>query len=115
MLDEFQLQVNPYRFEFNTDDPDTRALEQSLRMKRGLNDLVRMQLYKNTPSNELTDEQKEKINKKLMEISAEEVFYYLIVKYDIYKLLNLTKEEEKVLFQRKEVEKLLMQTSLKWC
>ncbi|NLM34231.1 MAG: penicillin-binding protein [Clostridiales bacterium] len=102
LLDEFQLQVNPYRFEFNTDDPDTkRALEQFFKNERGLNDLVRMQLYKNTPSNELTDEQKEKINKKLMEISAEEVFYYLIVKYDIYKLLNLTKEEEKVLFQRK--------------
>lgn len=102
LLDEFQLQVNPFRFEFNTDDPDTkRALELFFKNERGLNDLVRVELYKNTPSNELTEEQRTKINEKLMEISAEEVFYYLIVKYDIYKLLNLSKDEEKALFQRK--------------
>ena len=103
LLDEFQLQVNPFRFEFNTDDPATkRALELFFKNERGINDLVRMKLYSNTPSNELTEEQKEKINKEVMKISPEEVFYYLIVKYDIYKLLNLSSEEEKALFQRKK-------------
>lgn len=102
LLDEFQIQVNPFRFEFNTDDPDSkRVLELFFKNERGLNDIVRTELYKNTPSNELTDEQKEKINEKLMEISAEDVFYYLIVKYDLYKLLNLSSDEEKTLFQRK--------------
>lgn len=103
LLDELQLQVNPFRFEFNTDDPATkRALELFFKNERGINDLVRMKLYSNTPSNELTEEQKEKINKEVMKISPEEVFYYLIVKYDIYKLLNLSSEEEKALFQRKK-------------
>lgn len=102
LLDEFQLQVEPFRFEFNTDDPDTkRALELFFKTERGLNDVVRAELYPKISSNELTDEQKEKINEKLMKISAEDVFYYLIVKYDIYKLLNLSKDEEKVLFQRR--------------
>ncbi|WP_139905174.1 penicillin-binding transpeptidase domain-containing protein [Clostridium thermarum] len=102
LLDELELKVNPYRFEFSSNDPDTiRAMELRFKKDRGLNDVVRLKLYKNTAENELTDEQKAKIDEELLKITPQEVFNYLVVKHDLWKLLGLSKEEEKALFAKK--------------
>ena len=103
LLDEFKLKVNPYRFEFNTDKPEVaKAMELQFKKDEGLNDVVRMELYPKTASNELTDDEKAEIDKKVMQITPEEVFNYLIVKHDLWKLLKLSSEKEKELFAKKK-------------
>jgi penicillin-binding protein 2 len=103
LLDELELKVNPYRFEFKTDDIDIqKALELRFKKDRGLNDVVRIRLYDDTPENELTEEEKAKIDEELLKIIPEEVFNYLVVKHDLWKLLKLSKEEENALFDKRK-------------
>ena len=103
LLDELELKVNPYRFEFKTTDEDTKkALELLFKRNRGLNDVIRIKMFKNKPENELDDDDRAMINMELMKITPEEVFNYLIVKHDLWKLLELSKEEETELFNRRK-------------
>lgn len=102
LLDELELKVNPYRFEFkNANDETAKVLELLFKRNRGLNDVVRIRLYKNTPENELTDDEKAKIDEEVMKITPEQVFNYLIIKHDLWKLLKLSKVEQTALFERR--------------
>ncbi|MDP4087640.1 MAG: penicillin-binding transpeptidase domain-containing protein [Bacillota bacterium] len=103
-FDELELKVNPYRFEFSCrgDDTETRtAMEILFKKNRGLDDVVRQKLFKDRTEAELTEEEKAVFNKELLKISPEEVFNYLTVKYDLWKLLGMSQGEARNLFIRK--------------
>lgn len=111
LQDEFDLKVNPYRFEFKSSDPEIRKIY-DLRFKkdRGFDDKIKRKIY-NNKKGELTDEEKEIIDEELLKLTPEEVFYDLVVQYDLYKLLNMTIEEEKNLIKNnsaKEITEMLL-------
>jgi len=84
--DDFQLKINPFRFEFNTTDEDTKkALEIRFKKDRGLDQYV----IQNTPDlknkkGKLTSEDEDKINEDLLKITPEETYNYLVNK--LYKV-----------------------------
>lgn len=84
--DDFQLKINPFRFEFNVTDDDTKkALEIRFKRDRGLNEVVQKNMpeFKNK-KDKLTPEDEDKINEELLKISPEETFNYLVDK--VYKV-----------------------------
>lgn len=93
--DELELKINPYRFEFKSSDENVRNT-QELRFKkdRALDEKVQKKLFSGK-KDELTDKEKEQVNKELLKISPEETYKYLIEDYNIYPkedFLNLLKQ-----------------------
>ncbi|MBM7870175.1 penicillin-binding protein 2 [Clostridium pascui] len=81
--DEFELKVNPFRFEFKTDDVNARkTLEVRFKRDRGLNEQVQKELFPGKKE-KLTKEEEKQIDEELLKISPEETFNYLIKQYDI--------------------------------
>ncbi len=81
--DDFALKINPFRFEFKAQDEDTRkALEIRFKRDRGLNEKVQGELYPDK-KDKLTEEEEEAINEKLLEISPEETFNFLVAQYEV--------------------------------
>ncbi|MCY6370747.1 penicillin-binding transpeptidase domain-containing protein [Clostridium ganghwense] len=82
--DDFELKINPFRFEFGSDNPKTRRwMELRFKKDRGMNDEVRKDLFPGKKSEELTEEEKKKIDEKLLKITPEETFNYLLHFYKI--------------------------------
>ena len=83
-------------FDFKTDnESNRRALEIRFKRDRGLNEDIEKEKFKNKEG-DYTDKEINEVNDALMEISAEDTFYYLVKKYDLYKLLlpeNYTTEQ----------------------
>ncbi|MCI9303308.1 MAG: penicillin-binding protein [Clostridium sp.] len=83
-------------FDFKTDNESNRRnLEIRFKRDRGLNEDIEKDKFKNKQG-DYTDEEIKEVNDALMEISAEDTFYYLVKSYDLYKLLlpeNYTSEE----------------------
>ncbi|MDP4177207.1 MAG: penicillin-binding protein, partial [Bacillota bacterium] len=82
--DDFELKINPIRFEFkNTDGTD----EIRFKKDRGFDQVVYDKMYKkvkNKPAlNNLSVEQQNKLNAELLKITPEETFNYLVEKYDL--------------------------------
>lgn len=76
--DNFELKLNPFRFEFKAQDEDGRkTLELRFKKDRGLDEKVKKELNLNKKE-ELTDEDNEKINEELLKITPEETFNYLV-------------------------------------
>jgi penicillin-binding protein 2 len=78
--DDLQLKINPFRFEFNTSDEDTKkALEIRFKRDRGLNEVVQKNMpeFKNK-KDKLTPEDEDKINEELLKITPEQTFNYLV-------------------------------------
>ena len=74
-------------FEFKADSESAkRTLEVRFKRDRGLNEDIETELFEDQEG-DYTDEQINEVNDKLMEISAEDTFYYLVKSYDLYKLL----------------------------
>jgi penicillin-binding protein 2 len=97
--DDFALKVNPYRFEFKTDDEDARkTLEIRFKRDRGLNEKVQRALYPNKKE-KLTEDEEETINEKLLEISPEDTFKFLVDQYKV----SLEGIFEKIISQYKVV------------
>lgn len=95
LVDDLAVKINPYRFEFNSSDPDTRkAMERRFKIDRGLDDVIKKKLYPNQ-KDELTDDQKTAINEAMMEITPEEVFDKLIIDYELYRMVGLTSDDIK--------------------
>ncbi|MFL0247462.1 penicillin-binding transpeptidase domain-containing protein [Candidatus Clostridium stratigraminis] len=78
--DDLQLKINPYRFEFNTTDEDTKkAQEIRFKKDRGLDQYV----IENTPElknkkGKLTAEDKDKIDELLLKITPEQTYDYMV-------------------------------------
>ncbi|QPW52507.1 penicillin-binding protein [Clostridium botulinum] len=82
--DAFELKINPFRFEFNTDNEKARkAIELRFKKDRGMDEKVAKELFKEKNKEELTDEDKAKINEALLKKTPEETFNYLL---DLYKI-----------------------------
>ncbi|OPJ63754.1 peptidoglycan D,D-transpeptidase FtsI family protein [Clostridium oryzae] len=108
LLDELELKVKPYRFEFTSSIKSVkRAQELQFKKDRGMQDIVEKELFeKKKEDSDLTDGDKKKINAALMKITPEETFDYLVFKYDLYKLLKLSSDEEKQLVKNIENKKM---------
>ncbi len=85
--DDFELKINPYRFEFKASTAEAkRAAELRFKKDRGLDDVVTKKLFsgKNKKEKEeLTKEDKAKIDEELLKITPEETFKYLLEQYKI--------------------------------
>lgn len=78
--DDFELKINPYRFEFKVQNDDARK-EVELRFKkdRGLDADVRKKLYpKKKATDTLSQEEKDKVDEELLKITPEQTFNYLV-------------------------------------
>ncbi|MDT8715273.1 penicillin-binding protein [Clostridium sp. 19966] len=104
IYDDFPLKVNPFRFEFTATTDDGKA-SQELQFKKdiGLGDALRNKYYpKANTNNDLNDSQLKNINSQLMKITPEQVFDYLVFKYDLYKMLGLSDTENKNIVNNEE-------------
>ncbi len=104
--DELLLKVNSaggFYYDFQVDDIETqRALELRFKRDRGLNEDIQKELYGEVEG-DLTDEEIDKINEKLMEITPAETFYYLVENYYLYELLfpeDATDVEKDALYKK---------------
>jgi penicillin-binding protein 2 len=81
--DGFELKTNPYRFEFKSDDEDTKkTLEIRFKRDRGLNEKIERDLFPNK-KDKLSDDEIEAVNEKLLLITPEETFNYLVEQYGV--------------------------------
>ena len=95
--DDLMLKVdenNKWYLEYKTSDKSSQKLEE-IRFKRdrGLNESIEKELFPKDLE-DLSDEQIEKVNERLMEITPEEVFYQLVKSYDLIKLVDQNPSEE---------------------
>jgi penicillin-binding protein 2 len=110
--DDFALNVNPFRFEFKSDDEAVRrAYELRFKKDRGFQDKILSKNFKAKAESDLTDSQKLILNEELMKITPEEVFNKLVMDYELYKLLELAPAEETAIKKKdgSEVTKLLLE------
>ncbi|MFA9398881.1 MAG: penicillin-binding transpeptidase domain-containing protein [Clostridiaceae bacterium] len=71
-LDEFDLKIDPFRFEFNTDNPETKIwAEKRFKKDRGLDEKI------------VDGEKVELDDEELLSILPEDTFNYLLLKYEI--------------------------------
>ncbi|UZQ51738.1 penicillin-binding transpeptidase domain-containing protein [Clostridium kluyveri] len=81
--DDFELKVSPFRFEFRSDDENTRnALEIKFKRDRGLNEVIEKKI-KSKNEDISDDDLKNQVNKELLKISAEDTFKTLLKEYEI--------------------------------
>ena len=74
-------------FDFKTDNESSKkTLEIRFKRDRGLNEDIEDELF-GDKEGDYTDSEISEVNDRLMKISAEETFYYLVKQYDLYKLL----------------------------
>ncbi|MDT8715274.1 penicillin-binding protein [Clostridium sp. 19966] len=103
ILDDFPVKTNPFRFEFTSTTEDGRK-SQELQFKKdiGLGDALRNKYFPEKGNNDLNDDEVNIINAELMKINPEQVFDYLVFKYDLYKLLKLSDDEYKNIIKNEE-------------
>lgn len=81
--DDFELKINPYRFEFKVQNDDIRKdVELRFKKDRGLDDEVKNKLYPKKKDT-LTDEEQAKVDEQLLEITPEQTFNYLVKQYKL--------------------------------
>ena len=81
--DDFELKINPFRFEFTSSDPQVqRMLEIKFKKDRGLDWEIQKKLFKNK-KDKLTKDDQDKIDDELLKITPEETFKKLIKQYKI--------------------------------
>lgn len=91
--DEFELKINPFRFEFGSENANTRRwMELRFKKDRGMDEKVRKELFGDKKVEELTEEDKNKIDEELLKKTPEETFNYLL---DLY---NIKGEENKLVY-----------------
>ncbi len=87
LYDSFDLKVNPFRFEFNvSSNYEKRNRELRFKTDRGYYDKEKKNYYPLVK--ELTDNQKRELESRILDISAEQIFYDLIKEYKMYNLLE---------------------------
>ncbi|WP_234121469.1 peptidoglycan D,D-transpeptidase FtsI family protein [Clostridium hydrogenum] len=97
--DDFPLKVNPYRFDFKTNDPkEIREAKLRFLTQEGFRDNIRRNLYGSIKEINLTDAQKAKVDKWELKISAKYAFEKLAGKkgYDIPKSYKFTMDGKTV-------------------
>ncbi|KAA8666620.1 penicillin-binding transpeptidase domain-containing protein [Clostridium sp. HV4-5-A1G] len=90
--DDFELKINPFKFEFRSDDEETRKnLEIKFKRDRGLNEDIEKSI-KNKNKNISDDELKVLVNKELLKISPEDTFKKLVKQYNISSAYSLEQQ-----------------------
>lgn len=88
--DDLSLKINSegeFYFDFKVSSEDAKkSSEIRFKRDRGMNESIENELYKDK-SGDLTDAEIERVNEKLLAITPEETFYYLINQYDLFELL----------------------------
>ncbi|WP_049759123.1 penicillin-binding transpeptidase domain-containing protein [Clostridium kluyveri] len=81
--DDFELKVNPFQFQFRSDDENTRnSLEIKFKRDRGLNEAIQKKIK--SKNEDISDDNlKTQVNKELLKISAEDTFKALLKEYKI--------------------------------
>jgi len=93
--DDFELKVDPFRFEFRADtDDDKKWAELRFKKDRGFHGDIQKALF-NSVDKKLTDEESQKVDQELLKITPEQVFYKLVKNYQLYKLIDNSKEADK--------------------
>jgi len=97
--DAFNLKIDPYRFEFNSLDPNyIRTNELRWKKDRGINDYIFSQvLSKETGKSkisELNEAESDRLDELILAFTPEETYYYLMSHYDMYEALNPSTEEK---------------------
>jgi len=113
--DTFNLKTNPFRFEFNSEDPDF-IMKTELRWKkdRGINDYLFNTVMKEKTGKskiaDLNEAESDELDRRIIEFTPEETYYYLIEFYNLYEALELSTEEQKEISKKsgKEIEKELL-------
>ena len=89
-LDDLLLKINSngkFYYNFKTSDTEAQKLvELRFKKDRGLNDLVKENLYKDKKG-DFTDDELKVIDDTLLKISIDDTFYYLVNHYDLYEML----------------------------
>lgn len=81
--DDFELKINPFKFEFRSDDANTRrALEIKFKRDRGLNTDIEKKIKANN-KNISDDDLTKQVNDELMKISPQDTFNKLLKQYKI--------------------------------
>lgn len=104
--DNFDLVIKDGKIQFDfgfSNIDNIRAAEIRFKKDKGIYDEIVKDLYPKQ-SEELTDEQIEIVEKKMLEISPEEVFYYLISKYEMSELLTEYKDRNKSMSEDADYE-----------
>lgn len=103
ITDEFELKLNPYRFEFLSDDLETKkALELRFKKDRGMDEAIKKELYNNKTN--LTASEQAKVNEELLKITAEQTFNLLVEQYDIDTNMSLADQRRYMIV--KDTEKM---------
>ncbi|SMC19127.1 penicillin-binding protein 2 [Clostridium acidisoli DSM 12555] len=87
--DNFELKINPYRFEFSTSDAtEIQTLQLRFLKDRGFQDNILKKDFKGKKEADLTDSEKAKLNDKLLKLTPEYIYNELIKEYGIIKGLK---------------------------
>jgi len=78
----------------STEESDKEAERLRFLKDRGFNDDIRNELFPDVENDNLKESQLSKINSKLLDISDEEIFYGLVKRYDLIKLVDTDVSEE---------------------
>lgn len=81
--DDFELKIDPFRFEFRSDDPQVkRTIELRFKKDRGLHEEISRKIL-DDKKGEVTKEEQQKIDEELLKITPEETFKKLVKQYKI--------------------------------
>jgi len=87
--DDFPLKVNPLHFEFKSSDPEVlKKLEITFKRNHGLNTAIEAKLFPNVNPTTLDSSEKDKVNVKLLALTPEDTFAYLVKFYDLSTLIK---------------------------
>lgn len=82
--DDFELKLDPFRFEFRTDDPAAKKiLEIRFKRDRGLNEEIEKKLFSDKKDKISNDEKEKLVNEELLKVTPEETFKKLLKQYKI--------------------------------
>lgn len=104
--DNFDLVITNGKVEFDfgfSNKDNIRAAEIRFKRDKGIYDEIVKELYpKQSDSEELIDAQIEAVEKKMLEVTPEEVFYYLVKKYEMSELLTEYKDRNKNVSEKED-------------
>lgn len=96
--DDLKLKLddkNNFYFDFETSDPDSiKALNIRFKKDRGIDEIIKKQLFPDKQGDLKTEEQN-KLDEKIYEYSPEDTFDYLVKTYSVTDILNPSSEEKK--------------------
>jgi len=113
--DTFNLKTDPFRFEFSSEDPDF-IMRTELRWKkdRGINDYLFNTVMKEKTGKskiaDLNETESNELDRRIIEFTPEETYYYLIEFYSLYEALELSDDELKEISKKsgREIEEELL-------